>query len=128
MTRKDRERIDRAIGEAEKGTTGLIIVRVLNDRRLDPMARAKAEFAHFGLHRRETRNAALLLVAPNARQFALYGDRALHEKVGDAFWNDASAEFKRYMMYDQLVDGIVAVVGRLGVAFREHFPDAERPA
>ncbi len=127
MTKKDRERIERAIGDAEKGTTGLIIVRVLNDRRLDPMARAKAEFAHFGLHRRDERNAAVLLVAPNARQFALYGDRALHERVGDAFWTEVTSEFKRYLTYDQLVDGIVALVGRLGAAYREHFPDAATP-
>ena len=124
LKKSDRERIDRAIGEAERGTTGLIIVRVVPDRKIDAMARAKAEFAHFGLHRREARNAALLLVAPNARQYALFGDRALHERVGDAFWTDVTTEFRRYLAYDQLVDGIVAVVGRLGAAFREHFPDA----
>ena len=45
-----------------------------------------------GLHRHETENAALILVAPKARRFAILGDRALHDRVGDDFWNDLVEE------------------------------------
>lgn len=114
-----------AIANAEEGTTGRIAVRVIPDASVDAFERAKREFAKAGLHRHEHANAALILVAPKARRFAVIGDRALHEKVGDDFWNDlvreSEAQFKNRHP-GNVFDGILAAVQTLGKAFHEHFP------
>jgi uncharacterized membrane protein len=122
---KDRTRIAQAIAAAEEGTSGTIAVRIVNERHLDALGTAKSEFERLKMHHHPPRNAALILIAPRARQFALIGDRALHERVGDAFWNQLTGEMRSYFVYDQIVEGIVAVVERLGQAFRTHF--AENP-
>jgi uncharacterized membrane protein len=127
LTAQDRSRIARAIAAAEEGTTGTIAVRLVNDKHLNALEQAKAEFAYFGMHRHDASNAALVLVAPRARQFAVIGDRALHERVGDEFWKRLTLEMRRYFAYDQLADGIVHAIGKLGEQLHEHFP-AGRPA
>ena len=126
MTRDDRSAIARALAGAEEGTSGRIGVRVVPGRDLDAFERAKREFVRVGLHRHAHANAALILLAPQARRFAIVGDRALHERVGDAFWRDVVAESEPYFARGALRDGVIHAVGRLGEALRAHFPTPEK--
>lgn len=126
MSRNDRAAIVRALAHAEEGTTGRIGVRVIPDRDVDAFERAKREFVHAGLHRHAHENAVLILVAPKARRFAIVGDRALHQKVGDAFWRGVVAETEPYFARGALLDGIVHAVDQAGNALKAHFPEAAR--
>jgi len=125
VTRDERSAIAGALAEAEEGTSGRIGVRVVPDRDVDAFERAKREFTRVGLHRHPHANAALILVAPQARRFAIIGDRALHERVGDAFWRDIVAESNPYFARGALRDGIIYAIGRLGEVLRAHFPATE---
>jgi uncharacterized membrane protein len=127
LSAADRARIARAITLAEDGTSGSIAVRVVNDPHLNAIEKAKDEFLQIGLHDHTAGNAALVLVAPRARQFAVIGDRALHARVGDAFWQQVTLEMRGHFAYGQLADGIVLAVERLGEQLHEHFP-TRRPA
>lgn len=121
MTKAQRDAIARAIADAEAGTSGRIAVRVIHDASVDAFERARLEFDRIGLGRHEHANAALILVAPRARRFAVIGDRALHERVGDAFWSEIVAETQPYFARGDVSDGIVCAVGRLGQALHMHF-------
>lgn len=121
MTRAEQEAIARAIREAEDGTTGRIAVRVIPDASIDAFERAKHEFHSIGLHRHESKNAALVLVAPKARRFAVLGDRALHERVGDSFWMDVVEKSRPYFSRGEAFEGIRYAVGRIGEALRANF-------
>jgi len=121
VTRAEGGRIDAAIAQATAGTTGHIAVRVVAEKDVDAFERAKAEFEHRGLHRAKDRNAALVLVAPKARSFAVLGDRALHERVGEPFWRELVDEMQPYFARDAIADGIVHAVTRLGGALHAHF-------
>lgn len=123
MTRDDRARIARAIAHAEDGTTGRIAVRIIPDKSVDAFERATHEFARTGLHRHEAGNAALVLVAPNARRFAVVGDRALNERVGDAFWQSVIAESQPFFERGDVAGGAIHAVGRVGEALHAHFAD-----
>lgn len=125
MTRTERAEITRALAEAEEGTTGRIGVRVIPDRNVDAFERAKREFVRVGLHRHSNANAALILVAPKARRFAIIGDRALHQRVGDAFWQDIVEEAQPYFARGAVADGIVYAIGRIGAALHQHFAQRE---
>lgn len=122
MTRAERSAIAHALADAEAGTSGRIGVRIVPDRDVDAFERARQEFERVGLHRHAHRNAAMILVAPKAQRFAIVGDRALHEKVGDEFWRDVAARSQAYFARGALADGIMYAAGRLGDALREHFP------
>jgi uncharacterized membrane protein len=121
VTAGDRSRIALAIAAAEQGTTGRIAVRVLTDGDLDAFERAKGEFVRAGLHQHEHGNAALFLIAPKARKFAVIGDAALHDRVGDSFWQRLVDEMQPYFVRDAIADGVVAGVGRIGEVLQTHF-------
>lgn len=124
MTRLAHARIERAIREAEKRTTGRIAVRIVPGSDVDAFERAREEFERAGLHRASLHNAALVLVAPNAHTYAVLGDRALHERVGDAFWRDVVAEMRPYFQRNRLSDAILHAVDRIGGELEKHFPAA----
>ncbi len=123
MKRRQRAAIARAIADAEDGTTGRIAVRIIPDASVEAFSRAIGEFGHVGLHRHEGGNAALILVAPKARRFAVVGDRALHERVGDHFWNDVITQSQPYFARGAIFEGIQHAVERLGEALHSHFAD-----
>lgn len=125
MNRDDREAVARAIAAAEDGTTGRIAVRIVPGKAVDALERATHEFSRAGLHRHDAANAALILVAPHARRFAIVGDRALHECVGDAFWRDVVTETSPYFARGEMRDGVLHAVGRVGEALHAHFAVAD---
>lgn len=125
MTRQERERVARAIDAAERGTTGRIAVRVIPNTSVDAFERAKHEFGRIGLHNHEHANAALVLVAPKARQFAVLGDRQLHDRVGDAFWQQIVDESRPFFARNAIADGVVHAIDRLGEMLRQHFSENE---
>jgi len=122
VTPAEQESVAQAIRDAESGTNGRIAVRViLDDEAGDAFERARGEFRWIGLQGHEPRNAALILVAPNARRFAVLGDRALHERVGDGFWEDVVRAAQPYFSRGETAEGVRYAVGRIGEALHAHF-------
>jgi uncharacterized membrane protein len=123
VNKEEHAGIVKAIAAAEDGTTGRIAVREIPDRSVDAFERAKREFGRIGLQRHEHGNAALILVAPKARRFAIVGDRALHERVGDAFWNDVVEKSTPFFARGETEAGILYAVARLGEVLHAHFAE-----
>lgn len=126
MTREQHAAIAQAIAEAESGTTGRIAVWEIPDASVDALERARREFTNIGLHRHAPRNAALIVVAPKARQYAVVGDRGLHERVGEQFWSDVVRESHQYFSDGDVFEGVRAAVRRIGSALHTHFPQNQR--
>jgi len=114
--------IEAAIAEAESQTSGCIAVRIVSGTGVDALERAKADFQEAKLHETQDRNAALVLVAPHARTFAVLGDQAIHERVGEPFWQDLVDEMKPFFVRGEIAGGIVHGVTQIGHALRTHFP------
>jgi len=118
----DHARIERAIAAAERLTSGELRVVIHPTKTTDPLADAAKEFARLGMTRTRERNAVLLLVAPRSRTFAIFGDVAIHEKCGPAFWqelaNALTADFRR----EAFTDGIVAALSQAGESLARHVP------
>lgn len=127
MTHEDRKRIDDALRAAEAGTSSRIAVRIVPEDSVDAFERAKSEFLARGLHTHAEANAALILVAPRSRTFAVIGDRALHERVGQAFWDNLIAEMSTAFKTDTVTNAIVTGINRLGEALHAHFAGDETP-
>jgi uncharacterized membrane protein len=123
VTRDERAKIARALTAAEDGTTGRIAVRVIPDASVDAFARAQYEFRRVGLHRHCQQNAALILVAPKARKFAVIGDLALHQRVGDSFWNDVVEDMQPHFSRGAVYDGIILAIERVGIVLHAHFAE-----
>jgi uncharacterized membrane protein len=112
-----------AIKAAETNTSGEIRVFVESRCRfVDPLDRATEVFA--GLHMEGTaaRNGVLVYVALKDRQLAIYGDKGIHEKVGDEFWNRLVRQILSHFNKANYAEGIAHVVGEIGQALHQYFP------
>jgi uncharacterized membrane protein len=122
LSRLDRPAIVAAIREAESKGLGEIRVHVHHGRVDDPRAAAEKVFVKLGMTATQHRTGCLLFIAPAERAFAVIGDTAIHEKVGDDFWLDARDAAARHFVEGKFTEGIVAAVAKLGDALAANFP------
>jgi uncharacterized membrane protein len=118
------EAVVSAIREAELRTTGEIRIFVEpHCEYMDALERAKEVFSQLGMEQTELRNAILIYVALRDKQFALFGDEAIHQKAGGpSFWAEAAASLQVGLRQGQLKEGLVRCVNELGDALSAHFP------
>ena len=120
----DEAEVSRAIQAAERKTSGEIRVFVTSrdlgaDRVVD---RAAARFEKLGMTATRDRNAVLLYFVPRAHQFAIVGDKGIHEKCGDAFWRDIASGIREKLSEGRFTEAVVDAIGRAGDVLARHFP------
>jgi len=118
----EHERIVRAIGEAEKKTSGEIRVFVQRGELDDPIVAAREQFEKLGMTATQERNAVLIFVAPRSQKFAVIGDRAIHERCGDAFWEQLVGSMRERFKEDNFTDALVHAIDEAGNLLAQHFP------
>src|SRR2546430_1972515 len=85
---------------------------------------ALRKFQRLDMHKTRERNAVLIFVAPRAHKFAVIGDKAIHEKCGDVFWQQVTENMRTHFQNEKfshaleyvaafLVDRFVANNGEL---------------
>lgn len=118
----DHDRIVAAIAAAEQRTSGEIRVALARHKSADPMASARHHFERLGLGRTAARNGVLIYVAPRSRNFAVFGDAGVHEKCGDAFWQELAKAMTEFFRRGEFEAGIVHGIERAGELLAAHFP------
>lgn len=124
FTADEKNQIVEAIRLAEKQTSGEVRVYVESHCRfVDPLDRAAEVFWILKMDQTAQRNGVLVYVAIRDRQLALYGDKGIHEKVGDVFWNEEVKNILSHLSKKQShAEAIIKIVGDIGEALRFHFP------
>ncbi len=111
------------IRHAEQQTSGEIRVYVESRcRYVNPLDRAAEIFWVLKMDQTAARNAVLIYVAVTDRQLAIFGDKGIHEKVGDIFWNEEVNKMLSHIGKETYAEAIVRIVGDIGEALRRHFP------
>jgi uncharacterized membrane protein len=119
----DNEKVVNAIRNAEMRTSGEIRVFIESRCRfIDAMDRALEIFTNLKMEQTECRNAVLLYIAIKDRQLAVYGDKGIHEKVGDEFWNVEVKKILAHFNKDDYAGGIANCVTEIGESLQRHFP------
>ena len=127
LARLDVAALEAAIREAERATTGEIRVAVL-PRVRGSLARAvKPAAERLGMTRTAGRNGVLILVDPARRAFLVWGDTAIHERVGEAFWKGVAAAIEERFRAGDFTVGLVRGIEAAGRALAEHFPCGSGP-
>jgi uncharacterized membrane protein len=85
-------RVVACIKEAESKTSGEIRIFIEpHCSYVDPLDRAREIFTNLGMEKTVERNAIIIYIALQDRQFALFGDKVIYEKAGGAaFWAKAA--------------------------------------
>lgn len=121
----DEPQILAAIRAAESQTTGKIRAVVSKRRCADPLAAARKHFHALGLHNDPHHNGVLIFVAPRSHTFAIYGDRGVHERCGDEFWNALRDQMLEHLRAGRYTEALVHGINKAGELLAAHFPAAE---
>ena len=118
MTRKkllqviDRDKIKRAIQRAEQLTSGEICVSVAPFFWGSIEKAADKAFLRMGITQTKDRNGVLFFVVPSRRKFVVLGDRGIHERVGQEFWDRVAAVVSERFRNADFTAGLVRGIDR----------------
>ena len=123
LTNDQKHEVEIAIKEAEKLTSGEIRVHLIKDKNIkDILSAAKIVFKKLSMHKTKDRNGIILVIAPNARQFAIFGDKGINEKIADGFWDKVRDDIKQSFKQEKYVEGIKNAVLETGKVLKNFSP------
>ena len=122
LSKEEEAEVVEAIRLAENNTSGEIRVHIEKETSIAPIKRAVVVFNELKMDNTKDRNGVIIYVAVKSKQFAIYGDKGINEKVADDFWNCTKdimlPHFKNGNNKQALVDGIQ----NAGEQLKKHFP------
>ena len=124
LSQLQHDQIIAAIRGAESRTTSHIRVYISHHRAPDPVAKATRHFRWQRLNRHPGRNAVLIFVAPKSQTFAVVGDQAIHQHLGEAFWTNLTAEMAVHFKAGNFTAALLAAINQAGAELARHFPRA----
>ena len=123
LSKVEHDRIVHAIREAESKTSGEIRVYVQRGKlKADPLIVAQKKFQRLQMHKTQQRNAVLIFVAPREHKFAVVGDRAIHEKCGDEFWQRIVEGMRTHFQNEKFSHALSEAISEIGKLLAAHFP------
>jgi uncharacterized membrane protein len=116
-------RIVDAIRQTEQQTSGEVRVFIESRCRfVDPLDRAAEIFWNLKMDHTVYRNAVLLYVAVKDHQFAIFADAAIHQRLGNEFWQQQVNMMTRHFRENHYLEAILLVINDIGTALHAHFP------
>jgi uncharacterized membrane protein len=129
LSKLEHDRIVQAIRDAESRTSGEIRVYFQRGKlKADPLIKAQKKFYQLGMHKTQERNAVLIFVAPRTHKFAVVGDKAIHEKCGDEFWQRIIERMRIHLRNEKFSDALVEAITEIGQVLGAHFPRNSKSA
>ena len=118
----DEQRVIKAIKQAELNTSGEVRIHIESTCKGDVTERARVIFKRLNMHKTKEKNGILFYVALNSKQFAVWGDEGIHQKVTQLFWDEIYKVCKTYFESELTVDGLEAGIKLCGEQLKHYFP------
>jgi uncharacterized membrane protein len=129
LSKLEHDRIVDAIKDAESKTSGQIRVFIQRSKlTVDPLIAAQKKFHRLGMHKTVEQNGVLIFVAPRAHKFAVVGDKAIHEKCGEQFWQRLVEAMGEHFKNEKFSHALVEAIEEAGKALAMHFPQTSTPS
>ena len=123
LSKLEHDCIVHAISEAESKTSGEIRVFIQRGKlTTDPLIAAQKKFHQLRMHIKRERNGVLIFVAPRAHKFAVVGDRAIHEKCGNEFWQRIVDGMRAHFKNEKFSHALFEAIREIGKLLAAHFP------
>ena len=122
LTKAEEQEIVAAIGVAEKNTSGEIRVHIEKENTIAPIDRAVEVFHHLNMEKTKERNGVIIYVAVKSKHFAIYGDKGIHDIVGDDFWNSTKELMQNHFKSGNFKQGLIDGILKAGEQLKTHFP------
>ena len=119
----DTARLEAKISAAERKACVQIVVAVARGPSwLGIHRKASKLFRKHHLERTRNRNGVLLLLVPRDREFLVYGDQAIHDAVGQHYWDDLQEGMSAYFREGRFYEGLSLAVGKVADRLEPLFP------
>lgn len=118
----DDHRISQEIEAAEKKTSGEIRVYITEKKVENALETAEREFLRLGMHKTEARNGVLIYFAPRSQTYAIVGDKGVHEKCGQPFWEGIREHMAPHLESQDFTEAILVAVREAGEALARDYP------
>ena len=118
----DEQKVKDAIRRAEHRSSGEIRVSVAPLFWGSVEKAADKAFVRMGMTGTKERNGVLFFVVPARRKFVVLGDRGIHEKVGQEFWDRVAAVLSEKFREGDFTGGLVLGIEEVGEQLAAHFP------
>src|SRR5262249_42151793 len=115
-----------AIRQAESRSRAEVRVHVSSRKVDDAQKAATDRFEKLGMTATAERNGVLIYVAPVSQRFAVGGDKGIHERCGDPFWQEVAAAMQEDFRQGRFTEGLLKGVARAGEALATHFPRTDK--
>jgi uncharacterized membrane protein len=123
LSKLEHDRIVQAIRTAESKTSGEIRVYIQRGKfDADPLIVGQKKFQRLGMYKTRERNAVLVFVAPRAHKFAIVGDKAIHEKCGEQFWQHIVDGMRTHFQNEKFSHALTEAINEVGKVLAAHFP------
>ncbi len=87
-----------------------------------PIERAVEVFHELGMDTTQLRNGVIIYVAVKSKQFAIYGDKGINDKVDDDFWDCTKDIMVNHFKTGNNVQALVEGIHNAGEQLKKHFP------
>lgn len=124
FTETEQQQIVEAIRQAELNTSGEIRLHVEARCKGDAYQRAKSVFEGLGMHKTALKNGVLFYLAYQDKKFAILGDKGIHEKVSQQFWDEEKELLLQYFKQQQHAEGLCLAINQAGEKLKQYFPYA----
>jgi len=118
----DKERVRKAIVEAEKRTSGEICVSMAHFFWGRVRPEAERAFRRLGMSDTRLRNGILFFIVPARKRFVVLGDEGIHAKVGQDFWDGIAANMAGHFRKGEFAEGLIAGIQAAAAGLAVHFP------
>jgi uncharacterized membrane protein len=119
---EDLEAVARAIAEAEGSTSAEVRVHLDHSCDGNALQQAIKVFERLGMHKTAARTGVLVYISVTDRKLAVIGDRGIHERVGEAYWQELVAGVRERMRRQRPRDGLLHAIAEVGKQLGRHFP------
>jgi len=118
----DLEAVVHAVAEAERHTSAEVRVHLDHSCAGDALQQAIKVFERLGMHKTAARHGVLVYISVTDRKLAVIGDRGIHERVGEAYWQGLVAAVRERMRQQQARDALIHAIAEVGRELGRHFP------
>jgi len=122
LSQQQMNRVAEAVAAAESSTSAEVKVVVLRHCWVDIREKAKRLFYKHQLHRTKDRNAVMILLVLANREFLVYGDQGIHQRVGEEFWGSVRDTMLETFRSGDLTEGLCKGIACVGEQLARHFP------
>ncbi len=123
ISEQESQELKKIISEQEQKTSGEIRVCIESRcKYMDAMDRARELFYFLKMENTKLHNAAIIYIAFEDKQFGLFCDVALLNKIDEVYWKNTTQEMTSFFKENKNKEGIELAVKKIGAKLIEHFP------